>query len=101
MVATKKMTHLEFIQRAYETLRKPDKNGVVYTGLHTVFSGFNEAFSRGGLWSRKRGVELSIRIKPPMAIDADASIEQITAQIGDAIEQSEAYAPVDQPERAP
>ena len=46
MVATKKMTHLEFIQKAYETLRKPGKNGVVYVGMHTVFTGFNEAFRK-------------------------------------------------------
>jgi len=46
MVATKKMTHLEFIQKAYETLRKPGRNGVLYTGMHTVFTGFNEAFRK-------------------------------------------------------
>jgi hypothetical protein len=46
MVATKKMTHLEFIQKAYETLRKPGKDGKQYMGMHVVYTGFNEAFRK-------------------------------------------------------
>jgi len=42
----KQLTHLEFIQKAYDTLRKVDAQGRQYTGLHTVYSGFNEAFRK-------------------------------------------------------
>jgi len=45
MATTKRMTHLEFIQKAFDTLRV-SKNGVTYAGLHTVYSGFNEAFRK-------------------------------------------------------
>ncbi len=40
------MTHMEFIIRAYETLRKPGKDGKVYSGMHVVYTGFNEAFRK-------------------------------------------------------
>ena len=43
---TERMTHLEFIQKAFDTLRKTDKAGNQYAGLHTVYSGFNEAFRK-------------------------------------------------------
>lgn len=46
MVATKKMTHMEFIQKAYETLRKPGRDGKMYSGMHVVYTGFNEAFRK-------------------------------------------------------
>jgi len=45
MAQVKRMTHLEFIQKAFDTLRV-SKNGVTYPGLHTVYSGFNEAFRK-------------------------------------------------------
>ena len=43
---TQQMTHLEFIQKAFDTLRKTGKDGRQYAGLHTVYSGFNEAFRK-------------------------------------------------------
>ena len=43
-MAGKNMTHMEFIELAFERLRGMDKNGKVYPGLHTVYSGFNDAF---------------------------------------------------------
>ncbi len=35
-----RLTPEQFVMRAIETLRNPEKS----TGIHTVFSGFNEAF---------------------------------------------------------
>ena len=43
---TQPKTHLEFIQTAFDTLRKVDAQGRQYAGLHTVYSGFNEAFRK-------------------------------------------------------
>ena len=40
------MTHMEFIQRAYDTLRKPGRDGKVYRGMRVVYTGFNEAFRK-------------------------------------------------------
>jgi len=38
---TGKLNHEEFVKKAIVSLRKPG-----YKGIHTVFSGFNEAFKR-------------------------------------------------------
>ena len=38
-MSDKKLSHEEFVRKAFETLRKPE-----YKGLHTVYSGFNRAF---------------------------------------------------------
>jgi len=38
---TGKLSHEEFVKKAIVSLRKPG-----YKGIHTVFSGFNEAFKR-------------------------------------------------------
>ena len=38
---TGKLSHEEFVKKAIVNLRKPG-----YKGIHTVFSGFNEAFKR-------------------------------------------------------
>ena len=37
-------THMEFVQKAFDTLRGKGKDGVQFKGLHTVYSGFNAAF---------------------------------------------------------
>ena len=46
MAKTQEMTHLEFVQLAFNTLRTTDKAGNQSAGLHTVYSGFNEAFRK-------------------------------------------------------
>lgn len=38
---SEKLSHEEFVRRAIVSLRKPG-----YKGIHTVFSGFNDAFKR-------------------------------------------------------
>ena len=38
---TGKLSHEDFVKKAIVSLRKPG-----YKGIHTVFSGFNEAFKR-------------------------------------------------------
>jgi len=40
-VATKKLSKEEFVKKAIQKLRKGE-----YKGIHTVFSGFNEAFRK-------------------------------------------------------
>lgn len=41
MPENEKMTHEEFIKKAIKELRKDN-----YKGIHTVYSGFNEAFKK-------------------------------------------------------
>jgi len=53
-----------------------------------VIDGFGEAFPKGGLWPRKRGVDLSVRVKPPLELDYDVPVDELTATIAEAIEQS-------------
>lgn len=38
-MAEKKLSHEEFVKKAIKNLRKPP-----YKGIHTVYSGFNQAF---------------------------------------------------------
>ena len=52
-----------------------------------VIDGFNKAFDKKGLKIVKKGTLLSVRFKPPLDIDYDASAENILAMIMDAIEQ--------------
>lgn len=56
-----------------------------------VINGFWRAFTKKGLTFKKVGTLLSIRFKEPLAIDYDASVESILAQVMEAIEQSTAY----------
>src|SRR5882757_5859197 len=56
-----------------------------------VINGFWRAFNKKGLKFKKKGVQLTVRFKPPMDIDYDAPAEVILAQIMDAIEQSKTY----------
>jgi 1-acyl-sn-glycerol-3-phosphate acyltransferase len=58
-----------------------------------VISGFNQAFDKKGLRFRKRGTQLSITFKQPMAIDYDAPTEKILEDIMEAIEQSKSFMP--------
>lgn len=56
-----------------------------------VINGFRRAFNKQGLKLKKKGVDLDVHIKPPLEIDYDAPVEEILAQIMDAIEQSERF----------
>jgi 1-acyl-sn-glycerol-3-phosphate acyltransferase len=56
-----------------------------------VINGFWRAFTKKGLTFKKVGTLLSIRFKEPLAIDYEASVESILAQVMEAIEQSTAY----------
>jgi 1-acyl-sn-glycerol-3-phosphate acyltransferase len=59
--------------------------------IPVVISGFSRAFNKKGLALRKRGTQLSVRIKEPMVIDYDLPTEVILDQIVDAIEQSKRF----------
>lgn len=56
-----------------------------------VIGGFWRAFNKKGLKFKKRGVELSVRIKEPLVIDYDAPTEKILEQVMDSIEQSKKF----------
>lgn len=53
-----------------------------------VINGFWRAFDKKGLRFKKKGTLLTVRFKPPMQIDYEASSEVILDQLMDAIEQS-------------
>ena len=56
-----------------------------------VINGFWRAFTKKGLTFKKVGTPLTIRFKAPLEIDYNASVEEILAQVMDAIEQSKDY----------
>lgn len=56
-----------------------------------VISGFWRAFDKKGLRFKKKGVQLSVTFKEPLDIDYEASVEEILAQVMDAIEQSKKF----------
>ena len=56
-----------------------------------VINGFWRAFTKKGLTFKKVGTPLSIRFKAPLEIDYNASVEDILAQIMEAIEQSKEF----------
>jgi 1-acyl-sn-glycerol-3-phosphate acyltransferase len=56
-----------------------------------VINGFWRAFNKKGLKFKKKGTQLSVRFKEPLAIDYDAPAEVILSQIMDAIEQSKKF----------
>jgi 1-acyl-sn-glycerol-3-phosphate acyltransferase len=56
-----------------------------------VIGGFWRAFDKKGLKFKKKGVQLSVTFKAPLDIDYNASVEEILAQVMDAIEQSKEY----------
>lgn len=61
--------------------------------IPVVIGGFWRAFSKKGLKLRKKGTRLTVKFKPPLEINYDASTEEILAQIMDAIEQSKKFMP--------
>jgi len=76
----------------------PGRKGTAYIIKHckptvvpVVIQGFWRAFNKKGLKFKKKGTQLSVRFKPPMQINYDASAEEILAQIMEAIEQSKEH----------
>lgn len=59
--------------------------------IPVVISGFWRAFNKKGLKFKKKGSQLNITFKEPLAIDYDAPAEDILAQVMDSIEQSRKY----------
>ncbi len=59
--------------------------------IPVVINGFWRAFHKKGLTFKKKGVLLTIRFKAPMEIDYSQSVEEITSQVMDAIEQSKKF----------
>lgn len=58
-----------------------------------VIDGFSKAFQKNGVKFKKKNVSLSVTFKAPMDIDYTASLDEITKQIMEAIEQSSAFNP--------
>jgi 1-acyl-sn-glycerol-3-phosphate acyltransferase len=56
-----------------------------------VIKGFNIAFHKKSLKLLKKGTEIAVNIKPPLAIDYEDSLDDILAQVMDAIEQGERH----------
>lgn len=56
-----------------------------------VINGFWRAFNKKGLKFKKRGSKLSVKFKPPLEIDYEASVDEILNQVMEAIEQSSSY----------
>ncbi len=56
-----------------------------------VIDGFRRAFDKKGLKLKKKGVTLSIRFKPPLALHPDENGDVMLEKIMDAIEQSERF----------
>ncbi|MBZ4192363.1 lysophospholipid acyltransferase family protein [Niabella beijingensis] len=61
--------------------------------IPVVINGFSRAFNKTGITLKRKGTLLTVTFKPPMEIDYDASAQEITGQIMDAIEQSKQYMP--------
>ncbi|MBI5856980.1 MAG: 1-acyl-sn-glycerol-3-phosphate acyltransferase [Sphingobacteriales bacterium] len=59
--------------------------------IPVVISGFWRAFTKKGLTFKKKGSVLSVTFKESLQINYDASIEEILAQVMNAIEQSKNY----------
>ena len=53
-----------------------------------VIDGFRRAFDKKGLRTKKTRTELKMRVKEPLDIDYSKTVEEIMAEIMDAIEQS-------------
>jgi 1-acyl-sn-glycerol-3-phosphate acyltransferase len=58
-----------------------------------VIDGFSKAFDKKGLRFKKRGTTLSVRIKEPLTIDYNSSVDTILDEVMFAIEQSAAFQP--------
>lgn len=56
-----------------------------------VINGFRRAFDKKGLRVKKKGVELSMHIKPPLEINYNDSVDVILSQIMNAIQQTDEF----------
>ena len=56
-----------------------------------VVDGMREAFGKKGLKIKKKGVELTLKVKAPLQINYSDSVEHILEQVMDAIEQSNRF----------
>ncbi|MBU6158512.1 MAG: 1-acyl-sn-glycerol-3-phosphate acyltransferase [Bacteroidetes bacterium] len=56
-----------------------------------IINGFWRAFNKKGLKFKKRGSILSVTIKDPLVVDYNDSVDNILAQVMDAIEQSKEH----------
>lgn len=63
-----------------------------------VIDGFNKAFHKKSLKLMQKGTQLTVRIKPPMEINYEDSLDTILAHLMDAIEQSDEYVKKNKPE---
>lgn len=63
------------------------------TVVPIVIEGFNQAFHKKSLKLLKRNVEISVTFKAPLTIRYEDSLDDILAQIMDAIEQSDRFKP--------
>ncbi len=61
--------------------------------IPVVINGFSKAFNKTGVTLRKRGTLLTVTFKEPLQIDYEASAQDITEQLMDAIEQSKNSCP--------
>ena len=57
------------------------------TVIPVVLAGFRETFDKTGLKIRQAGSALSVRFKPPLALDPAAGIDRVLATVMEAIEQ--------------
>lgn len=58
-----------------------------------VINGFSRAFTKTGVGLKKTGTQLTVTFKEPLNIDFDASAQEITNQLMEAIEQSKNFQP--------
>ncbi|MGJ7029861.1 lysophospholipid acyltransferase family protein [Niabella hirudinis] len=61
--------------------------------IPVVINGFSRAFNKTGVTLKRKGTLLTVTFKPPLQIDYNASAQEITNQLMDAIEQSKQYMP--------
>jgi 1-acyl-sn-glycerol-3-phosphate acyltransferase len=59
--------------------------------IPVVINGFWRAFNKKGLKFKKKGVTLTVQFKKPLDLDYEAPVEQILAQVMNAIEQSKEF----------
>ena len=78
----------------------PGRKGTAFIVKHykpvvipVVVDGFSKAFDKKGIKLKKKGTLLSITFKEPMEINYDDSVEKISDDIMDAIEQSKKFMP--------
>ena len=78
----------------------PGRKGTAFLIKHSkaivipiVIENFNKAFHKKSLKLLRKNITLGVNIKPPLQIDYNNSLDDILAQVMDAIEQSDDYKP--------